>query len=249
MAIFLLKKSYQVSNQKEIGFKDLWGSHGVFTTIRLLGKPGKLILFKSHFNGLIESLKKYKIYTKNIEKNIKCLIHLNINKNINYDHLLRVALTKKNLSISIRKRIKVKKNFELKIINYKRIDPVTKNLYYKKILKELNKYDPSKTDIALVYKGKILETCTSNILFFKNREYFSPKNNCYIGNTIKYLKGKIKISFKDIYYKDLKKFDEIMLIGSGKGVTPVKYIKQMNWKSKNDFGYKKIIKYLNFKSL
>ena len=45
MAIFLLKKSYQVSNQKEIGFKDLWGSHGVFTTIRLLGKPGKLILF------------------------------------------------------------------------------------------------------------------------------------------------------------------------------------------------------------
>tara|TARA_X000000950_G_scaffold31693_1_gene34243 strand:+ start:119 stop:868 length:750 start_codon:yes stop_codon:yes gene_type:complete len=249
MAIFLLKKSYQTSNQKEVGFKDLWGSHGVFTTMRLLGKPGKLILFKSHFNGLIESLKKYKIYTKNIEKNIKCLIHLNINKNINYDHLLRVALTKKNLSISIRKRIKVKKNFELKIINYKRIDPVTKNLYYKKILKELNKYDPSKTDIALVYKGKILETCTSNILFFKNREYFSPKNNCYIGNTIKYLKGKIKISFKDIYYKDLKKFDEIMLIGSGKGVTPVKYIKQMNWKSKNDFGYKKIIKYLNFKSL
>ena len=249
MAIFLLKKSYQANNQKEIGFKDLWGSHGVFTTIRLLGKPGKLILFKSHFNGLIESLKKYKIYTKNIEKNIKGLIHLNINKNINYDHLLRVALTKKNLSISIRKRIKVKKNFELKIINYKRIDPVTKNLYYKKILKELNKYDPSKTDIALVYKGKILETCTSNILFFKNGEYFSPKNNCYIGNTINYLKGKIKISFKDIYYRDLKKFDEIMLIGSGKGVTSVKYIKQINWKSKNNFGYKKVNKYLNFLSL
>jgi len=58
MAIFLLKKSYQASNQKEIGFKDLWGSHGVFTTIRLLGKPGKLILFKSHFKGLIKSLKR-----------------------------------------------------------------------------------------------------------------------------------------------------------------------------------------------
>ena len=246
MAIFLLKKSYQVSNQREIGFKDLWGSHGVFTTIRLLGKPGKLILFKSHFKGLIKSLKKYKIYTKKIEKNINRLIHSNINKNINYDHLLRVALTKKILSISIRKRLKPRKNFELKIINYKRIDPVTKNLYYKKILKELNKYDPSKTDIALVYKGKILETCTSNILFFKNREYFSPKNNCYIGNTINYLKGKIKISFKDIYFRDLKKFDEIMLIGSGKGVTPVKYIKQMNWKSKNNFGYKKVNKYLNF---
>ena len=249
MAIFLLKKSYQASNQKEIRFKDLWGSHGVFTTIRLVGKPSKLVLFKSHFNSLVKSLKRYKIYKKNIEKNIKLLIHSNINKNINYDHLLRVALTKKIISISIRKRLKPKKNFELKIINYKRIDPLTKNLYYKKILKELNKNDPSKIDIALVNKGKILETCTSNILFFKDNKYFSPNNNCYIGNTIKYLKGKIKISFKDIYYKDLKKFEEIMLIGSGKGVTPVKHIKEMNWKSKNNFGYKKINKYLNFKSL
>ena len=247
MAIFLLKKSYLVSNQKEIGFKDLWGSHGVFTTIKLIGKPGKLVLFKNHFDGLIKSLKKYKIYTKNIEKNTKNLIHSSINKNINYDHLLRVAVTKKIISISLRKRLKPKKNFELKIINYKRIDPSTKNLYYKKILKELNKHDSTKTDIALVYRGKILETCTSNILFSKNKEYFTPKNNCYIGNTIKYLKGKIKISFKDINYKDLKKFDEIMLIGSGKGVTPVKYIKEMNWKSENDFGYKKISKYLNFK--
>ena len=247
MATFLLKKSYQASNQKEIEFKDLWGSHGVFTTIRLIGKPGKLVLFKNHFSGLIKSLKKYKIYTKNIERNTKHLIHSSINKNINYDHLLRVALTKKIISISLRKRLKPKKNFELKIINYKRIDPSTKNLYYKKILKELNRHDSTKTDIALVYRGKILETCTSNILFFKNKEYFTPKNNCYIGNTIKYLKGKIKISFKDIYYKDLKKFDEIMLIGSGKGVTPVKYIKEMNWKSENDFGYKKISKYLNFK--
>ena len=246
MAIFLLKKSYQANNQKEIGFKDLWGSHGVFTTIRLLGKPGKLILFKSHFKGLIKSLKKYQIYSKNIEKNIKHLIFLSINKDINYDHLLRIALTKKFISISIRKRLMPKKNFELKLLNYRRIDPEIKNLYYKKILKLLNKYDPSKTDIALVYRGKILETCTSNILFFKNREYFSPKNNCYIGNTINYLKGKIKISFKDIYYRDLKKFDEIMLIGSGKGVTPVKYIKQMNWKSKNNFGYQKVSKHLNF---
>ena len=246
MATFLLKKSYQASNQKEIEFKDLWGSHGVFTTIRLKGKPGKLVLFKNHFSRLIKSLKKYKIYTKNIERSTKHLINSSINKNINYDHLLRVALTKKFISISIRKRFKPKKNFELKIINYKRIDPLTKNLYYKKILKELNKYDPSKIDIALVYKGKILETCTSNILFFKNKEYFSPKNDCYIGNTINYLKGKIKISFKDIYCKDLKKFDEIMLLGSGKGVTSVKYIKQMNWKSKNNFGYQKVNKHLNF---
>ena len=40
--------------------------------------------------------------------------------------------------------------------------------------------------------------------------------------------------------------EEIMLIGSGKGVTPVKYIEEINWKSRNNNGYKKVTKYLNF---
>ena len=47
MANFLLKKSYHINNLKISQFKDLWGSHGVFTTIRLVGKPGKLVLFLS----------------------------------------------------------------------------------------------------------------------------------------------------------------------------------------------------------
>ena len=47
MAIFLLKESYHINNLKISKFKDLWGSHGVFTTIRLVGKPGKLVLFNN----------------------------------------------------------------------------------------------------------------------------------------------------------------------------------------------------------
>ena len=37
-----------------------------------------------------------------------------------------------------------------------------------------------------------------------------------------------------------------LLIGSGKGVTPVKFIKQYKWKNKSVAGYKKINKYLKF---
>jgi hypothetical protein len=51
MVNFLLKKSYQIDNLKILKFKDLWGSNGVFTTIRLIGKQGKLVLFQSHING------------------------------------------------------------------------------------------------------------------------------------------------------------------------------------------------------
>jgi len=249
MANFLLKKSYHINNLKISKFKDLWGSHGVFTTIRLIGKPGKLVLFKDHFINLIKSLKKYKIYSKHIEDNIKTLIRTNIRNNIKYNHLFRIALTKKLISISIRKRLKPSNNFELKVLNYKRVDPKYKNLQYKYILKKLNSYDATNVDILLVYKKKILETCTSNLLFIKNNKYYSPKNNCYIGNTINYLRKKIKINFRDINLEDIHKFDEILLVGSGKGITPVKFIKQYKWKNKSVTGFKKIYKYFKLLNL
>ena len=152
MANFLLKKSYHINNLKISKFKDLWGSHGVFTTIRLVGKPGKLVLFNNHFINLIKSLKKYKIYSKNIEEKIKALIRANIKNNFKYNHLFRIALSKKLISISIRKRLKPSNNFELKFLNYKRTDPKYKNLKYKYILSKLNSYDATKVDILLVYK-------------------------------------------------------------------------------------------------
>ena len=58
MATLLLKKSYQLSNLKEVNFNDLWGSRGVFTTMRMVGKPSKLILLKPHIENLIKSTKK-----------------------------------------------------------------------------------------------------------------------------------------------------------------------------------------------
>ena len=249
MANFLLKRSYHINNLKILKFNDLWGSHGVFTTIRLIGKPGKLVLFNNHFKNLIKSLKRYKIYSKHVEQNIKTLIRTNIRNNLNYNHLFRIALTKKLISISIRKRSNLSNNFELKVLNYKRTDPKYKNLQYKYILKKLNSYDATKVDILLVYKKKVLETCTSNLLLIKNNKYYSPKNNCYIGNTINFLGKKIKVNFKDINLKDIHKFDEILLIGSGKGVTPVKFIKKYKWKYKSLNGFNKIRKYLKIVNL
>ena len=139
MATLLLKKSYQHKDLKEIKFHDLWNSYGVFTTMRVVGKPIKILFFKNHMKNLIKSLKVYKIYKKNIKKNILKLIRLNLSKKNKYDHLFRVAVNNKMISISLRKRLKTKSNFSLKLINYERIDPEYKNLKYKKILNFLNK--------------------------------------------------------------------------------------------------------------
>ena len=74
MVTLLLKKSYQLSNLKEVAFKDLWGSRGVFTTMRMVGKPPKLILLKPHIENLIKSTKKYAIRKKNLKNIILDLI-------------------------------------------------------------------------------------------------------------------------------------------------------------------------------
>ena len=200
MATLLLKKSYRLSDLKEVTFKDLWGSRGVFTTMRMVGKPPKLILLKPHLENLIKSAKKY-----GIRKN----------------------------------------NFNLLLFKYKRVEPNYKNLYYKKILAKLSKVDSTKFDIALVSNNNILETGTSNLVFVKNGKIFSPKKNCYFGNTIKYINQKVKIFFKNISINNIKEYDEIILIGSGKGVTSVSKIDELNWKRRKSDCYTKLNKIYN----
>ena len=71
-------------------------------------------------------------------------------------------------------------------------------------------------------------------------KFFLQKKNFYKGTNYKFFEKKIRIIKKDIILKRLNKFDEIILIGSGKGVTQVKYINEIKWKRKNDKIFKKL---------
>ena len=114
--------------------------------------------------------------------------------------------------------------------------------------------DNSQSDIALVSNKKILETGTSNLLFIKDNKFFTPKKDYYEGNTIKFFKTKIQtIIKKDILLKEIKNYDEILLLGSGKGVASVRTINEIKWKRKNlkkfkflSKQYEEVIKNCNF---
>ena len=243
MVIYLLKKSYRLKDLKEINFKDLWGDHGIFTTMWIFGKPPKILFFKDHIKNLMRSLKSYGIYKRHLKNDILKIISKNLSKEKNYNHLLRVALNKNVISISIRKRLKPKLDFNLKLVNLKREKPKYKNLKYKKILYHLSKMNNSKSDIALVHKKKLLETGTSNLIFVSKNNIFSPSKNFYEGITYKFFRSKKEIIKKEIFIRDLNKFDEILLIGSGKGVTSVKNIKEIGWKRKKLNQYKIFSRY------
>ena len=241
MVTYLLKKSYQLKNLEEIEFQDLWGDHGIFTTMWIFGKPGKILFFKNHLNNLIKSLEDYKITKKSLRADILAIIKKNLSKKKRYNHLLRIALNKKIISISLRKRIKPKLNFNLKLVELKREKPEYKNLKYKIILKYLSKINTSKNDIALCVNKKVLETGTSNLIFVSKNLIYSPVSKFYKGNNFKFYEKKFKIKKRNILIKELIKYDEIILLGSGKGVVSVKSIEEINWKRRSQKIYKKLL--------
>ena len=192
MAIYSLKRSYRLKDLQVVDFKDLWGDHGIFTTMWIFGKPAKILFFKNHIKNLIRSLQIYGVKKKSLHKDILKIINKNLSKKVNYNHLLRVAVNKKIISISLRKKISPKSNFDLKLVNLKREKPKYKNLKYKKILSHLIKLDNSKSDIGLISNKKILETGTSNLLFIRQNKIYTPIKDYYEGNTFKFFKSKIK---------------------------------------------------------
>src|SRR6056300_1664609 len=225
MATFLLKKSYQLNNLREIKFNDLWGDHGVFTTMWIFNTPFKILFFKDHIENLIKSAKVYGIKKNDLKKIIFKLLKENLSNSKNYNHLLNVAL---------------------KLVKLKRQKPEYKNLKYKEILSNLSKQDTSKTDIGLVSGKKLLETGTSNILLAKDKRIYSPVKDFYKGITFRSLEKKLpKIHKRNIFVNQLQDFDEIILIGSGKGVVSVSKIYENNWKRKSLNYYKLISKIFN----
>ena len=244
MVTYLLKKSYQLKDLKQIEFQDLWGDHGIFTTMWIFGKPAKILFFDNHLKNLILSLKKYRIKKKSLKSDILQIINKSLSKKRKYNHLLRIAVNKKIISISLRKRVKPKLNFNLRLVKLKREKPEFKNLKYKKILSYLSKLDNSQSDVALVSNKKLLETGTSNLLFIKDKKFFTPKKDYYEGNTYKFFRTKIKrITKKNILLKEIKNYDEILLLGSGKGVTSVRTIHEIKWKRKNLKNFKILSKH------
>ena len=90
--------------------------------------------------------------------------------------------------------------------------------------------DNSSSDVALSFQNKLLESGTSNILLIKEDKVYSPLEGIYKGITYKFFKQKLKkITNKNILIKTLDDYDEIILIGSGKGVASIQTIKAVSY--------------------
>ena len=242
MVNILFKKSYLHKTLNKVTYESLWNTKGVFTTIRLIGLPPKFLFLKEHLRNLNESLKKMNINFILGSSTFKNLLRNKIKMNKKYDHLFQLAINNKKISMALRKRLKPAASFKGILVNYQRPNPSIKNLNYKKILGFLKTINTQSCEIILMNKKNILEGCTTNIICVKNNKLYLPKTKYYFGVTLQFIMRhtKRRIIKKNINVKDLDTFDEILLVGSGKGVIKLQSILQIKWNSKSDIVFNEL---------
>ena len=108
MENILFKKSYQHKSFEHIPFDDLWNKKGIFTTIRVVGKPRKFLFIEEHLKKLNRSLKLMSIDTQINKSIFYSFVNQLFKENIYYDHLFRIAVSQKKISLSLRKRLPIK---------------------------------------------------------------------------------------------------------------------------------------------
>lgn len=241
MVNFSFKKSYNFNSFNSVKYDHLWGSKGIFTTVRVVGTNPRYIFLKDHLRQLNKGLKKQNINFVLTEKKLLELIpnQLHIKK---FNHLLRIAVKQNLISISLRPRLTPSNNFQCQLVNYQRVNARVKNLHYKKILSLQKDIDMQKKEILFYSKKIVLEGSTTNLIMIKNNQMIVPKGNYYKGITMNYFLKKFinKYIFKFITLSDLLSADEIILVGSGKGVVKVSSIPQIKWFSSSSKMFKRI---------
>ena len=149
--------------------------------------------------------------------------------------------------MSLRPRLKLSNNFQCKLVNYQRSNAKIKNLQYKKILKMQKSINMQKIELLFLSKKKLLEGSTTNLIIIKNNHIILPRGEYYKGVTLKFLLSKIQNKYftKTIQLSNLSYADEIILVGSGKGIVKVRSIPEIKWYSTSSKMFKRLISIYN----
>ena len=141
MAIYLLKKSYQLKNLQEVRFKDLWGDHGIFTTMWIFGKPPKILFFENHIKNMIKSLQRYGIKKRHLHKNILKIINENLSKKIKYKNQSWTLMDLSKSSLNEAKKNIVIKIGTTSIIKNDKVDITLLKSLVESIIENKNKFN------------------------------------------------------------------------------------------------------------
>ena len=134
-----------------------------------------------------------------------------------------LLIKNENIFSEIFKKLKLDKNELIKLL--------------KKLIKNIYKHRMTNRKQFLYLKKYSLneiESISYNARqFVKQNKIYSPINEYYKGTTLNFFYKKIKILKKNIFVDSLNNYDEIIVVGSGKGVVSTKSINGFPWQRRS----------------
>jgi branched-chain amino acid aminotransferase len=246
--IFYLNGKFLKENEAKISVYDLGflRAYAVFDFLRTYNQ--KPFYLDDHLKRLLNSAKliglKHKYNLSSLRKIVLKTLEINLRQYPKIDFNIRIYLTggktedfitpsKPNLVMMITPIKKLKEKFYhygAKLITKidERIFPQAKTIVYTQAVKFMQEAKKKGAiEVLLISRDrKILECTTSNFFAVMNKKLFTPKNNILLGITRKVViqlakKLKIPVIEKDLYFSEIKKFNEAFITANNKEILPI----------------------------
>jgi branched-subunit amino acid aminotransferase/4-amino-4-deoxychorismate lyase len=224
---------------------DPWGEAGAYTTILIDGVPPRAIFLERHLNRLEESCSLLETNSPLTRDFIREKV-MEAAATMEGGTMLRVALIPAGLSLTSYPQSG--KNADLTGIpeTVQRHLPAAKSLKDTPLKNRLQNYDRNRHELLLIDPdGYILEGATTNLLFIKEHQIFSPETGCLPGITRQILKELLNGSEwvwnpSQIHMEQLPEYDEILVCGSGKEVARLIKIEGNDWQPRQDIAFREL---------
>ncbi len=226
---------------------NLWEQHGAFTTLRLsirrLGAfPLATLWFpNAHANRLHRDLSALGAAPELpfiLKNRFVGATKLQAHSLTQGEWLVRWSCAPPYAAVEARPLAACNPSINGKCLNYLRRLPHQKNLYYSELLNQLQQIDRRSNELLLVHPNLqlMLEGVTCNLIFIRDGQFFTPSNQCLPGLTLQllesYLPPSLTLTKITIPTKTIHQYDAIVTCGTGRGITPIHAIPELNWQQR-----------------
>jgi branched-subunit amino acid aminotransferase/4-amino-4-deoxychorismate lyase len=227
-----------------------WGTAGAFSTLRLF--PKNHIPFRNDYlQRLIDSAKLLQQPWIPELSEIDQKFDQYLSESTTEDGLIRICLFNESLAISDRPATSDGQPVEGWLMQYRRPVPAAKSTEEKELYGRLSELDTASEDWIIIdpKDNDIRETATANLIFVDGHNLVIPDKKILQGIILRKLMPILSDSFSitraSPLDQDIAQFEEILLCGTGRGVSPLKELSELGWTSRSDLAFSQVRKFYN----
>ena len=223
-----------------------WGRNGSFSTLRVF--PGRLLPFRrDYLDRLLESAEilglRWIPPMSLLEERLADFLPSLPSR---FEGLLRICLFEDCLGFSHRASPPSSEPVKGRLLVHRRPEPRAKSTLDKDLYARLSELDRVKEDWIIIDPEirDLRESATCNLVFAKGETLTIPESGVLRGIVLNQLLPRLEEHFSIIRSRPAKQevtdYEEILLCGTGRGVSPLRSIPELGWKSTSGSTFKLI---------